>query len=234
VRREWCLVVGSLVITGCPAGFANVCDNGACDSDAAVDGGGDTGTDGPPICDPKTENCIDPAAGVFVSPAGNDGNDGTQANPLQTIGAGLTKAKANGKARVYVCAGTYAENVVINDPIALLGGFSCSDWSYASSNAATVAPASGYALEVASTTTSLNDLSFVAADASASGASSIAAFVNTSTVTLLRTTLTAGTAQPGVSATAGANYTAVNQNDPSRATMAVASSAAERTTVTFA
>ncbi len=177
------------------------CDNGACDSDASVgDGGdaGDTGTDGPPTCDPKTQNCIDASKGVFVATNGNDSNDGSQQNPVLTIGTGIAKAKAAGKPNVYVCAGSYAENVDIKDAVALLGGFSCTDWTYSTASVVTIAPSSGLPLRIESATTSISDVKFVAANATNAGDSSIAAFASNASVTLLRDDLEAGA---GMSAT---------------------------------
>lgn len=202
-------------VVACPADTSDVCVTPGV-APCPTDGGADTTTnDADAGCDSKTSNCIDPTKGVFVSPSGNDSNDGSQANPLKTIGTGLTKAKAAAKSRVYICAGTYAENVDIKDPIDLLGGFACNDWSYAAANDATIAPASGIAVHVTSVTTSISDLKLVSADGATAGDSSIAAFVDTSTVTFLRASLNAGKGVTGGNGTTGSNYTATTQGDVS-------------------
>ena len=176
MKRRWALGLGGAAalvagLVGCPD-FApdDVCGYpGFCGDSSIGEGGKTDGGDSGPSCDPKTENCIDPSLGVFVAPTGNDGNDGTEGKPLQTIGAGLAKAKAGGKSRVYVCSGTYAENVVIKDALSILGGFSCADWVYGTSNVVTVAPTAGLPLKITSTTASVSDVAFSAADATAAG-----------------------------------------------------------------
>ena len=199
-------VFGGLAMWTACAGLGNVCDKGACDSpDGSLDSGADVLVEAG--CDPKTSNCTDPTKGVFVSPTGSDTNDGSEQNPLKTIGAGLTKAKAVAKSRVYICLGTYAENVDIKDSIDLLSGFSCSDWTYATTNDATIAPPSGFALRVETVTTTVSDLKLVAANATAPGGSSIAVFASSATLTLVRDDIEAGIGMSSTQPAAQADFT---------------------------
>jgi hypothetical protein len=172
-----------------------------------VDGGGGDAPDGcDPAADPKdSPACVVDAYGVFVdSTGGNDANAGTQALPVKTIGAALGKLGA--KPRVYICEGTYPEQVKLASAVSLYGGFACGPWTY-SGTKPTVAPtAVGYALEIADTTSDvvIGDLSFVAANAVDKGQSSIAAFVHgASKVTILRGELHAGDAKDGANGETG-------------------------------
>ncbi len=163
----------------------------------------DAGPDGSG-CDVVADpSCIDESSGVFVSPTGDDSHDGSKANPLATIGAALKKNKA----RVYICQGTYAENVDIKANVDLLGGYACGDWSYAASNAATIQPGSGLALHVDSATSVVRDLKFVGADASKAGDSSIGALAASSTVTLVRDDIEAGKGMSATPPSAQADFT---------------------------
>jgi hypothetical protein len=143
------------------------------------------------------------AASVFVNAAAAAGGNGAPGAPFRTIAAAL-EAVAEGKAtRVLVCSGTYAERVALtaaHHGTALLGGFACSDWRYDPLAAAEIVPSeAGSALELQKVDgAKLSDLHFTARDATAAGASSIAALVNESTnVTLTRVSLRAGAGQNG-------------------------------------
>lgn len=99
--------------------------DGMVESDAAaVEDAGmveDAGTvdAAPPPIDELTETY-----GIFVSLAGSLDGDGTREAPLSTIGAGIAKAKQDGK-RVYVCKGTYKEAVELKSKVSVFGGYSC-------------------------------------------------------------------------------------------------------------
>ncbi len=212
--------MGSILLVSC-AGWGDVCDQGACDggTDGGTDGGGDVTVDAPadapPGCDPKVQNCIDDAKGIFVDSAGSDAATGTRGAPVATIGKALELAKAQSRPDVYVCAGSYPEQVDIGSPVALLGGFACGDWTYDPKNDATVGPPSGLALHVHGTSAQVSDLKMVSADGTKPGESSVAVLVESSTVSLLRASLTAGKGVAGAAGKAGSNYTAVAQTDPS-------------------
>ena len=190
---------------------ANIGDgSNQADGQAPVDG---STIDAPPGCDltkdPKDSvPCVADAVGVFVDATGGlDTNDGSKGKPFQTIAKAV--ASAGAKPRVYVCAGSYADNVVLDATHApsVYGGFACSAWTYATSNAVTVKPATGYALEVASVTggVTVADVELDAPDGSAASVNSIAAFVRDAPkVTIKRGKLVAGTGYQGTDQAQGA------------------------------
>jgi hypothetical protein len=236
----------SAPINACSVSPSGSCrDNGTCPPASAAEGGGEAGvesgmsmdagqtlvdarseggSDGP-ACDttrdPKDEPClVEESYGVFVAtPAsgGDDqGGDGTKAKPYATIGKALRTLK--GKARVYVCNGTYAEPVSLTAAVSLYGGFACSgadasaSWAYVGGIARVAAPWSDYAIKIdgVSSAVSVEDFGFTAADAHGlnvhgTGQSSIAALVNASIVTLKRVALTAGSGADGPAGVDGAN-----------------------------
>jgi hypothetical protein len=170
--------------------------------------------DGP--CDPTGEPSTNPCAldsqyGVFVSPAGTDSASGTKADPLKTIGEGIANALLGTK-RVFVCAGTYDEHIVLgaNEAgISVYGGFDCAQWVYDAMGVAKIAPSTpGYALEVdlLATQTTFEDFEFDAQSAQTPGASSIAVFANQSIATFRRVTMNAGDGATGADGDAGNNY----------------------------
>ena len=148
--------------------------------------------------------------GVFVAPTGSDAaaTPGSRIAPYATIGHAMDQAKTAGLARVYACgtAGNYTENLVVGTSrtgITVYGGLNCttspSTWTYVATDKATVAPASGYALQVTAATT-FEDFAFVSTPGATSGASSIAAFVSNATgVVLSRCSVTAGAGMTGQS-----------------------------------
>ena len=129
------LVVGSvsfvscLVAAGC-SGDSGIPDGGD-DSgvDVASDGGGDVVV--PPDCDLNADvqaspKCIDDGIGVFVdATGGNDTGLGTKASPFKTITHAIGAVGA--KPRIYVCAGTYAEDVSLTQAnnVSMYGGLAC-------------------------------------------------------------------------------------------------------------
>ena len=212
MRRHIALTIGTLLIAGCPAGYANLCDNGACDTDASI---GDSGIDAPPGCDltkdPKDSlPCVDDSIGIFVdATGGKDSNAGTKEAPMQTIGAALGKTNTQ-HARVYVCEGTYTEDVTLDashDGVSLYGGWKCADWSYSGNKPVIGKTNNAFKIDSLATGTTIEDLSVVAADATNAGDSSIAMFVNASkTVSLARVALSAGVGIKGADGTL-TNYT---------------------------
>ena len=156
--------------------------------------------------------------GVFVAPTGSDaaGTAGSRIAPYATIGHAMDQAKTAGLARVYACgtAGNYTENLVVGSSrtgITVYGGLNCttspSTWTYVATDKATVAPASGYALQVTAATT-FEDFAFTSAAATTPGSSSIAVFVNSATgVVLERCSVQAGAGMAGQSQTQPGPYT---------------------------
>jgi hypothetical protein len=61
---------------------------------------------------------------VFVSPDGFDSEEGSAPKPVQSLRRALELAK-DGARDVYVCTGTYRENVVIEAPVSIYGGYDC-------------------------------------------------------------------------------------------------------------
>ena len=169
------------------------------------------------VCDgtkpPHDDPCvIDEQFGVFVSPAGADGNPGTRARPLYTLGEAMDAAHASGKKRVYACAGTFAEQLIIGaarDGVAVYGGLDCTRWNYGPQNRVTVAPTQpGYVLNVEGLFqgATFEDLAFVAQSASGAnaGESSIAVFVSGSqNIAFHRVSMIAGNAVDGASGASG-------------------------------
>jgi hypothetical protein len=135
--------------------------------------------------------------------------------------ATITQALANlgTKTRVYVCNGTYSEQVVIGTPVNLYGGLSCAGgasgraWSYVGQAAEVNSPSPAYALSVANVNggaVTIEDMSFVSPDATDPGGSSIAAIVTSSTLSLRRVTLNARNGADGADGANGSadpNYT---------------------------
>jgi hypothetical protein len=227
-QLPWRFIVGSVALGGCNPSVADYCSPGSpeCTApDAAADDAGrDAGAEAevaPSGCDPTKaphdEACvIDDAFGVFVSPAGSDANPGSKSAPVQSIGHGIDVAKAVAK-RVYVCAGSYPEQLVVGssrDGVNVYGALDCATWTYGAANKVVVAPAqAGYALEIQGLQTGVTfeDVEFAAQNASTGvpGASSVAVFVSTSQgIGFDRVTMVAGNANDG--APGGATVAATN------------------------
>ncbi len=156
--------------------------------------------------------------GVFVSPAGNDTTGtGSRTAPYATVGHAMDAAKTAGLARVYACgtAGHYGENLVVGSSrtgVTVYGGLNCttspSTWTYSAGDQATVAPSSGYALQVTAAVT-FEDFAFTSAAATTTGASSIAVFAsNATSVVLERCSVQAAAGMTGQSPTAPSPFAA--------------------------
>lgn len=200
----------ALALAACPATLDDRCAEGACDPRTSGEGGADViGTDGGPDAptDPCIENptdakCLDESTSLFVSnPKGNDQDaTGTRDKPFKTLGAALAKIETN-KRRIYVCEGTYPEDVTLTAAHASVSIFGGVDCAWASAPAAKpVFGASANPFRVEGTKAlALADVTIQAADA-ATG-SSIAFFVNGGEVTLRRANLVAGKGADGEPAT---------------------------------
>jgi len=177
----------------------------------------------PPTCDaslgPTEDACvIDEAFGVFVSPAGDDENEGSREAPVRTLAHAAALAHQSNK-RVYACAdgGDYAESLTIDaglDGLELYGGLSCADWTLSESRA-TIASLASTALVVDGLTEGLliEDFRIISSDASAADTaqaeSSLAVIVTSSqSVVLRRVDVTSGAGAPGVAGDAGADGSA--------------------------
>jgi len=182
--------------------------------DVGVDAGGDaaprtvTGVAPPEGCDASAEPqkslpCVVDAYGIFVdSAAGTDAAAGTKAAPLKTLSSALLKLE--GRARIYVCDGTYSEHVKLTTSVSIYGGFACKTWAYDGKRARVAPSDSGFALQIENVPSALvvQDMDFTAMPGTDAPSSSIGAFVSASPkVTLRRVTLTA---QNGATGKAGA------------------------------
>ena len=201
------LAAGAAFLTLQCGSFPDTCRGEEC-GPSGVDGspeGGDTGGPDarkpPPDCDDQADvkdapKCVVNSFGVFAdSVGGADGNPGTKELPVQTVGAALRKL--DGKARVYLCGGTYPEAVTLTSSISLYGGFTCPGgvWTHTGAKATLAPTLRGYALTVAKASLPMvvSDLELVAQAAMEPGESSVTAFLSESVaVTLRRVTANAG------------------------------------------
>lgn len=156
----------------------------------------------PPSCDANLDpkdapSCVADGFAYFVSATGREDGDGTKAHPLRSLPVALAKADANRRSRIYVCEGSYPEPFAAG--VSVFGGFECNAWTY-TGRKAIVGP-----LRVErSRDVRLADLRVEAPSAGAPGASSIAARLNASTVTMLRMELVAGSGANGADGPNGA------------------------------
>ena len=165
----------------------------------ARDDGGDA-PKAPPVGGPATPSELTDALGVFVSPAGSASADGTHANPLATIQAGIDQAKRVGK-RVYVCAGTFREALVLADSISVIGGLDCTnnEWRVGSGVSRIESPSSPAirATDITSATR-LEGLDVNAPNAATPSGSSIGMLAyHASGIVVARTKIVAGNAMKG-------------------------------------
>ncbi len=194
------LVVGCSAeqFTGTPAPSSNpeagaIPGSGETDGgDAAVDAkdGGEPDAmpdvSAPPGCDlkklPSEDACVTTeASGVFVSKSGSGQGDGSRTNPLASIAAGIAAAKTASK-RVYVCAGTYAESVTLENGVSVFGGFDCSTWAWNAAGRVKIASPTSPTLRAVgiATPTRVEGFDVVAPAGSANAPSSIGFIVATS------------------------------------------------------
>ena len=119
---------------GCDAFGSGSPDSPPADQPPADGGAPDgDGPKAPPVGGPTTSSELTNALGVFVANTGSDSADGTSERPLARIQPAIDLAKRVGK-RVYVCAGTYLEALVIADSISIVGGLDCSAPTWKTSN----------------------------------------------------------------------------------------------------
>jgi hypothetical protein len=127
-----------LVASGC--GSATCADFGTCESagDASppIDARVDSPVEASPEASSDAGTCLaqapDDVDGVFVSPAGLDGQGcGTTSSPCKTIAQGLILAATNHKSILYLDRGFYGESVALDvlnngaaSPFTIQGGWS--------------------------------------------------------------------------------------------------------------
>lgn len=189
------------------------CDGAAGSSGSDGDGGGggssgglggDGGSSQTPVgCDPVSEEC-EPAMVIHVSPSGNDEAAGTAEEPVATVARALDLvAESNEAGSVYVCSdgGGYAETLTLGEAhlgIAIVGGYSCEDFSRNDVPAEFEAGAASGHRIAGATGALIADLVLVSPAAAGAGASSMALTVlETEGVRILRTTLESGAGAAG-------------------------------------
>ncbi|MCC6555125.1 MAG: hypothetical protein IT372_19325, partial [Polyangiaceae bacterium] len=154
------------------------------------------------VADPSKEAAKDDC-GVFVSSdLGDDANPGTKAKPVKTFERAIALART-GPMRLYACAESFTEPVMLPSGIEVWGGLDCAhDWSYVGDSRSTViAPEPDTVplhVKAGEGTSIISDLQLEAADATIPGGSSIAmvALVG-SVVDLRRSKLIAGNGAKG-------------------------------------
>lgn len=192
------------------------------DGTTIVDAKAETGVDSSAVCDltqdPKDSiACVNDTDGVFVDTAGNDANNGKMATPVATLTKGLVVAKTRGIGRIYVCEGTYPEDVVVDsahDGISIYGGFKCGAWTYSGIKPIVGKTQNPFKLDTLVKSVIIEDIETSGKDGDVNTPSSIGMFVNASTdVTLKRVKLIAGKGFNGAKSTVASNYAKISQND---------------------
>ena len=143
----------------------------------------------PPDCATPTEpaknaaKCLVDSFGVFVSPSGDEGGNGTKAKPFKTI----AKALEANRSRIVVCEGEYPESVDVGRAVEIYSGVTC-DWAKAGNKAKITASKAAYGLKVAKVAGAvvLADLEVVGMDGAAPSESSVGVFVSESANVLQR------------------------------------------------
>lgn len=193
----------SFVLAACPATLDDRCSEGACiaasgEGGLDADGGTDAPTD-PCIDNPTDAKCLDESTSLFVSKASGNDQDpaaGTRDKPLKSLGAALTKID-QAKRRIYVCEGTYPEDITLNashSSVSIFGGVDCT-WNAAPA-VKPVVGASANPFRVDGTAgLAIADLTIQAANATSG--SSIALLINGGDTTLRRVRLSAGKGADG-------------------------------------
>jgi hypothetical protein len=145
---------------------------------------------------PTAPSCLDEGTALFVSAsASSQGAAGTREKPFATVNAALS-ATTSEKRRIYVCEGTYAEDLALDakhSGVSVFGGVTC---AWEPSGTKPVLGASATPLHIESATgVAFVDVAVEAKDA-AEG-SSIAAFVHGGSVTFKGVRLVAGKGAKG-------------------------------------
>ena len=200
-----------LLLIAC-GGFSGESDPGA-NGNPLPDAGVAQDPKAPPVPGkPQTSDLVE-SLGVFVTNAGSATPDGTRARPYPSIQQGIDAAKKVGK-RVYVCAGSYPEALVLADSISVIGGLDCSkpEWVVGAPDARSkvVSPTSpAITARAITSATKISGLDVVAPNATEPGSSSIGVFAdNSPALVVASSSITAG---DGAKGTNGAEGTQLNQ-----------------------
>ncbi|MGH7284170.1 MAG: hypothetical protein ACRELY_21805 [Polyangiaceae bacterium] len=227
----------SLSIVACGSGTQSDDDDGADPgtvNPGQSGGGGQAAPDAavPPGCDatktPSQDACVvNETLGVFVAPASADAAadspDGTRGHPFTKMQDAIDAAK-NQKKRVYACAGTYAEQIVIADGVSMFGDLDCNQsWSVVTDKHASVnAPASPAArADQIQSATRIESIDIVAPDGTSEAPSSIALIATSSpALVIASSTIHAGKGMNGADGVQGeqlSNAASANGVDNSNA-----------------
>ena len=185
-RRFAALLLLVLAAAGCPAFGDETCAGDAC---LVVDTSG---------CgaDPTTPRCLNEGTAFFVSPSGTDQGEGTRARPFATLGAAIARLDPAHR-RIYVCEGTFREDIKLTSAqagVGIFGGVDCS-WAPAPGKKPILgATAHPVVLEEARDIV-LADLAITAA--AATSGSSVAILAVNSSALLRSVVLTAGAGANG-------------------------------------
>jgi hypothetical protein len=157
-------------------------DGGAGDSagDSSADAGCVVGAA------PAEGGCISDESGLFVATTGSDTTGkGTMAKPYATVSEALGQLGGAASTAIYVCGGTYTDQITVSVGVSIYGGLTCTNghWVYSSNTVPVLTgTTASFAVEVdgVSAAVDLEDLEIDGADASA-GDSTIALWLNNST-----------------------------------------------------
>ena len=176
------VLFGLLALAACAHGKSGD-DNGTTDG----------GADAPAATQDSDDSCGGlPCDAIYVAPTGADTATGTRADPVKTIGAGITKAAMRMPAvGVYVQTGEYDETVAMKAGVDVFGGFDTA-WMPTTSAATTIVGASTGAVTIDAITvaTALHHVTVKSGDATSAGASSIAVLVTGSSKSITLDTVT--------------------------------------------
>ena len=175
------------------------------------DGGGLPEGAPPPSVGTPANNELTNEFGVFVTATAPAGGDGTMDHPFATISAGIERVK-DLKLRVYVCAGTYKESLMLVNAVSVISALSCDGgvWKTGGAHAVLEAPTSpavrakGIALA-----TRLEGFDVTAPAGTAMAPNSIALIAENATMlAVANSTLTSAAAFDGADGTDGVQLTA--------------------------
>ena len=198
--------VAALLFVGVVVPGAVGCGPGESSSTDGTGGGGGDGGGGGPVCpEDPAEGPVPEECGIWVSASlGNDGNAGTQAEPVASLMRAIELAN-DGPERVYACGETWSETLVVPFGVSLYGGFDCeANWAYLGEPKRMMVTSPGpiaitwVADEPEGKPSMLVDFYVEASDAVEPGASSIGVFVrDVRPLTILRGEVVAGNGADG-------------------------------------
>jgi hypothetical protein len=144
---------------------------------AISDGSSDVDTSTPCTvgAPPAMNGCITSTSGVFVSTGGMDKPGyGTMKQPYQTITYALASLADAGASAIYVCNGTYSDQISVMSGVSIYGGMTCKNgnWVYDTGSSAVVdGTKNDFVLTISGVAAAVDieDMTFVGADASGSG-----------------------------------------------------------------